>query len=172
MPLKRTTSLLRRLRGQTHGSFRQEVPPERSNPTTVRRSHSLHTAHAAKPAVTTWVDHEEDLQLVSAPSFPRSIGRMVDTLHGRIHVVELHRPPFGIYGVYITEGNEGGVFVSRFANSVARKFYSGLLSEGDELVAVNGEKVRGKSLDYVYDVLARLDTVVLTVVPVGSRLDW
>ena len=165
---ERNTSLLHRLRRRKHGSFRYAAPRRRSN-SAIKRSLSERMAHRR---TNTWADNEEDLQPISGPTYPRSIGRMVATLAGKIHVVELHRPISGKYGIFITEGLDGGVIVSRFADSMAQKFYSGLLSAGDELVAVNGEMVRERSVDYVYNLLAKLDTVVFTVMPIGSRPDW
>ena len=165
---KRSASILQRLK-RKHGSFNR-TDRQRKRRVPVKRSFSDRIAYHIRKG---WVDYEEDLELISQPSRPRQVGRMIDTQAGRRHVVELHRPPSGKYGIFISEGyRKSGVFISRFADLTAAKFYVGLLSPGDEIVRVNGENVGDKSLDYVYDILTDLDAVVLTVIPIGSRPDW
>ena len=168
-PVKRSASILQRLKRRRHGSFRYERRPKRHLP--VKRAFSDRIAYQIRKG---WIDYEEDLELISNPSRPRTIGRMVDTHAGRHHIVELHKPPSGRYGIYISEGGafRRGVFISRFAEGVAAKFYSGLLSPGDEIIEVNGQPIRDKSLDYVYNMLASLDSVLLMILPVSARSDW
>ena len=168
-PVKRSASILQRLKRRRHGSFRYERRPKRHLP--VKRAFSDRIAYQIRKG---WIDYDEDLELISNPSRPRTIGRMVDTHAGRHHIVELHKPPSGRYGIYISEGGafRRGVFISRFAEGVAAKFYSGLLSPGDEIIEVNGQPIRDKSLDYVYNMLASLDSVLLMILPVSARSDW
>ena len=168
-PLKRSTSILQRLKRRKHGSFRYERRPKRHLP--VKRAFSDRIAYHIRKG---WIDYDEDLELISHPSRPRTIGRMVDTHAGRHHIVELHKPPSGRYGIYISEGSafRRGIFISRFAEGVAAKFYIGLLSPGDEIVEVNGQPICDKSLDYVYNMLASLDSVLLMILPVSARSDW
>ena len=168
-PPKRSASILQRLKKRRYGSFRYERKPRRRLP--VKRAFSDRITYHIRKG---WVDYDEDLELISTPSRPRTIGRMVDTHAGRYHIVELHKPSSGRYGIYISEGGafRKGIFVSRFAEGVASKFYSGLLSPGDEIIKVNGQPVQDKSLDYVYNILASLDSVLLMILPVSARSDW
>lgn len=166
-PPRRSASILQRLRQRRHGSFKRERRSRIRMP--VKRSFSDRITYQVRKR---WLDSDEDLYPISNPSLPRHVGRMVKTNSAPFHIVELHRPPSGRYGIYITEGKSGGVYVSRFAEGVAEKFYSGLLGPGDEIVAVNGQSVRDKSLDCVYDLLSSLDSVVLTILPIYARPDW
>ena len=160
-------SFLQRVRRRKHGSFKRDRKPKRRSP--VKRSFSDRITYRDRKE---WVDYEEELYPISSPSFLRPIGRMVDTHTTNLHVVELHKLPNGKYGIYITEGVTGGVFISRFAGRLAEKFYSGLLAPGDEIIAVNREVVKDKSIDYVQNLLATLNSAVLSIVPVSSRPDW
>ena len=120
-----------------------------------------------------WIDYEEDLEFISNPSRLRRVGRMIARKAGTLHIVQLNRPPSGLYGIYISQtDSRPGIFISRFADSNAAKFYSGLLSPGDEIIRVNKEDVKDKSVDYVYDMLETLDSVIFSIVPVCSRPDW
>ncbi len=120
-----------------------------------------------------WIDYEEDLDFISQPTHPRPVGRMIDKKAGRLHVVQLYKPPNGRYGVYISQtGQKKGVYISRFANSVAEKFFTGLISPGDQIVRVNGKNIREQSVDDVYDLMTVSDSVIFTVIPVSSRLNW
>lgn len=88
-------------------------------------------------------------------------------------MVQLYKPPSGRYDIYISQSNQRrGVFISRFADSIAEKFYIGLISPGDQIVRVNGKNIGDGSVDYVYDLMTRSDSVIFTVVPVTSRPDW
>lgn len=165
-PPRRNTSILQRLR-RRRGSFRQDVRPRRRTP--VQRSLSDRFVYHLKKK---WEDHEEKLYPISAPSLLRPIGRLLRTYAGRLHIIQLHKPPDGRYGIYITQGVEQKVFISRFANATAEKFYAGLLSPGDEIVSVNKQKIRGKSLDSVHNMLSQLDSVIIAVVPVTAHRNW
>lgn len=164
---KRTASILQRLK-RKRGSFKEDGKLKKRLP--VKRSHSEHMTYHIKRG---WIDYEEDLELISHPSHPRPVGRMIDKKAGRLHVVQLYKPPSGRYGIYISQSNQRrGVFISRFADSIAEKFYIGLISPGDQIVRVNGKNIGDGSVDYVYDLMTRSDSVIFTVVPVTSRPDW
>ena len=164
---KRRTSILQRLR-RRRGSFKTEKRPKRRVP--VKRSFSDRITYHIRKG---WIDYEEDLEFISNPSRLRRVGRMIERKAGTLHIVQLNRPPSGMYGIYISQSDaRPGIFISRFADSNASKFYAGLLSPGDEIVRVNKEDVKEKSVDYVYDMLETLDTVIFTIVPVCSRPDW
>lgn len=165
-PPRRSASILQRLR-RRHGSFRRYGRPRRRTP--VRRSFSDRFVYHLKKR---WVDYEEDLCPVSNPSLLRPIGRLLRTHAGRLHIIELHKPPNGHFGIYITQGAEQKIFISRFANVTAEKFYTGLLTPGDEIVSINGQEIRDKSLDYVYGILSQLNSVVLSLVPVSAHRNW
>ena len=164
-PPKRNASILQRLR-RRHGSFRQESRPRRRTP--VQRSFSDRFVHLLKEK---WVDHKEERHQISTPSFLRPIGRLLRTHAGMLHIIQLHKPPSGHFGIYISQVGKK-IFISRFATAMAEKFYAGLLTPGDEIVSVNRERVRGKPLDSVYHVLAQLDSVVLAVVPITAHRNW
>jgi hypothetical protein len=164
---KRRASILQRLR-RRHGSFNSTKRPKRYVP--VKRSFSDRMTYDIRKG---WIDYEEDLEFISNPSKLRRIGRMIARKAGTLHIVQLNRPPSGLYGIYISQTEaRPGIFISRFADSNAAKFYSGLLSPGDEIIRVNKENVKNKSVDDVYDMLETLDTVIFSIVPVCSRPDW
>ena len=164
---KRRASILQRLR-RRHGSFNSTKRPKRYIP--VKRSFSDRMTYDIRKG---WIDYEEDLEFISNPSKLRRVGRMIARKAGTLHIVQLNRPPSGLYGIYISQTEaRPGIFISRFADSNAAKFYSGLLSPGDEIIRVNKEDVKNKSVDDVYDMLETLDTVIFSIVPVCSRPDW
>lgn len=98
---------------------------------------------------------------------------MIDKKAGQFHMVQLYKPPSGRYGIYISQnGHKMGVFISRFANSTAEKFYSGLIRPGDQIIRVNGKNIKEQSVDDVYDLMTESNSVIFTVIPVNSRPDW
>lgn len=165
---QRAPSILQRLK-RRRGSFRQETSP-RPRRMPVQRSLSDRFVYHLKRKWET--STQEDPYAISTPSQLRPIGRLLRTYTGRLHIIQLHKPPDGHYGIYITQRAGRKIFISRFATPTAEKFYAGLLSPGDELVSINKLKIRGKSLDYVYSVLSQLDSVVIGVVPVTAHRNW
>ena len=169
-PPQRAPSFLQRLRRRQHGSFRQDT---RSRPRRMPVQRSLSDRfvyHLKRKWETT--SPQGNPYLISTPSHLRPIGRLLRTYTGKLHVIQLHRPANGQYGIYITQGVDRKIFISRFATPTAEKFFAGLLSPGDELVSVNKLKVRGKSLDFVYNILSQLDSVIIAVVPVTAHRNW
>ena len=165
---KRSASFLQRIKLRRGTSFKIESRPKKRVP--VRRSFSDRMMYQIRKGL---VDYKQDMNFISKPSHLRRIGRMIDKQAGRFHIVQLHRPPSGRYGIYITESAfRRGIFVSRFADASTAKFYSGLVAPGDEIVKIDKEKVKDKSVDYVYEKLAKMDSVVFTILPVNSRPDW
>ena len=127
---------------------------------------------AVKPTSQTWVDYEEDLDPVSKPSFFRHIGRIVGTGPGAAYTVELHKPPQGKLGLYIAQGfdetkQKKSVFITRFYQQNAEKFYGGLLQPRDELIAVNDRLVRDRPVSEVQQLIGRQDNVRLTILPIS-----
>ena len=168
-PVHRAPSILQRLR-RRHGSFRQDPTRSQRRRMPVQRSLSDRFVYHLKKK---WeASPQENPYSISTPSHLRPIGRLLRTYTGRLHVIQLHKPTDGHYGIYITQGSERKIFISRFATPTAEKFYAGLLSPGDELVSVNKLRVRGKSLDYVYSILSQLDSVIIAVVPVTAHRNW
>ena len=165
---RRNASFLQRLR-RKRGNFRRDIRPRRHLP--VQRSFSDRFVYHLRKR---WEDRdrEEVVYPISTPSLLRPIGRLLRTYAGRLHVIQLHKPADGQYGIYITQGVDNKIFVSRFATATAKKFYAGLLSPGDEIVSVNKLKIRGKSLDSVYTLLSELDSVIIAVVPVTAHRNW
>jgi len=166
IPPKRTNSFLQRIKLRRVTSFKTE----RKKRMPVRRSMSDRVAYQIKRGL---IDYKQDTDFIGKPSQMRRIGRMIDKQAGRFHIVQLHRPPSGRFGIYINQSTvRRGIFISRFADAGTAKFYSGLLAPGDEIVKVNTVRVKGKSVDYVYNILSELDSAVFTIVPVNSRPDW
>lgn len=164
---KRTTSILQRLK-RKQGSFKEDSQLKRRLP--VKRSLSERVTYHIKKG---WVDYVEDLDFISQPSYPRAVGRMIDKRAGQLHVVQLYKPPNGRYGIYISQrGDKSGIFISRFADATAAKFYTGLISPGDQIVRVNGKNIVDQSVDYVYDLMTLSDSVIFTVIPVSSHSNW
>ena len=167
-PPKRSSSFLQRIKLRRGTSFKIERRPKKRVP--VRRSFSDRIMYQIKKGQ---IEYKQDLNFISNPSHLRRIGRMIDKLAGRLHLVQLHRPPNGRYGIYITQSAaRKGIFVSRFADDNTAKFYSGLIAPGDEIIKINKDRVKEKTVDYVYDAMAKLNSVVFTILPVHSRPDW
>ena len=165
---QRAPSILQRLK-RRRGSFRREVEPHHRHRQVQRSLSDRFVYHLKKK----WERGSgEDLCPISSPSQLRPVGRLLRTYAGRLHILQLHKPPDGHYGIYITQGVEGKIFISRFATATAQKFFAGLLSPGDELVMINKIKIRGKSLDYVYSLLSQMDSVIVGVVPVTAHRNW
>ena len=118
-----------------------------------------------------WLDSEEELDAVSKPSYFRHIARLVHHGPGSIRVVEIHKPPHGKYGIYLvqgcsdSDGESKSVFISRFYEETLAKFYAGLLSPGDEILAVNSLPVRDKPVQEVQKMFSHAEMVRLTVFP-------
>lgn len=164
---KRTASILQRLK-RRRGSFKEENRLKKRLP--VKRSLSDRMAYNIQKG---WVDYQEDLNFISQPSYPRAVGRMIDKKAGRYHVVQLYKPPNGRYGIYISQlGNRSGIFISRFADATAAKFYAGLISPGDQIIRVNGKNIVDQSVDTVYDLMTASDSVIFTVIPVSPHSNW
>ena len=166
---RRNPSILKRLIIRKRGSFKQDGIEKKRLP--VKRSLSSRITYHIRKG---WVDYEEDLNFISQPSQARAMGRMVDKKAGKYHMVQLYRPPSGKYGIYISETpGRRGVFISRFADQHAAKFYSGLISPGDQIIRVNGINVSEEnSVDDVYDLMTASDSVIFTVIPISMRSDW
>eukprot|EP00118_Oscarella_pearsei_P028333 m.1904 g.1904 ORF g.1904 m.1904 type:complete len:390 (+) comp8024_c0_seq1:131-1300(+) len=110
---------------------------------------------------------------IGHPTGFRLIGRVTKMKAGNIHEIELHKPPSGTCGFYIRKGSESeGIYVSKFSNGYPEKFYSGLLGVGDKILAVNGVKLKRKTLDEVFDLMKSTDNLILTVQPSLLRPQW
>ena len=123
-----------------------------------------------------WIDHEDDLDPVSRPSYFRHLGHVVKTGPGLIQTIELNKPPHGKFGIYISQGidpnsQSKSIFVSRFYQENMSRFYGGMLRPGDEILAVNGHLIRDKPVSRVTELLAGLETVQLTVLPIITKTD-
>ncbi len=163
---KRSTSFLQRLKLGRVTSFKIE----RKKSVPVRRSMSDRVMYQIKRGL---IEYKQGMNFISRPSHMRRIGRMIDKQAGKFHIVQLHRPPTGRYGIYITQSIlRRGIFVARFDDDGTAKFYTGLLAPGDEIIKVNTVRVKEKSVDYVYNIMSQLNSVVFTIVPVNSRPDW
>lgn len=117
-----------------------------------------------------WIDHEDELDPVSRPSYFRHIGHVIKAGPGLVQTIQLNRPPQGRFGIYIAQGidvesNTTSIFVSRFYQANMSLFYGSLLQPGDEIIAINGRLVRDVPILTVTKLLAGLDTVQLTILP-------
>ena len=121
-----------------------------------------------------WIDHMDDLDPVSRPSYFRHIGQVISTGPGMVQTIELNRPSHGKFGFYIAQGyDEDGqsksIFVSRFYQKNMDKFLASLLRPGDEILAINGQPVRELPIAKVTAILSGLETVQLTILPVTAE---
>ncbi|KAF3690566.1 Partitioning defective 6 -like protein gamma [Channa argus] len=91
----------------------------------------------------------ESVENISCPSSSHSGGRVLD--------LELRRRMRGTFGFSISRRSSphSGVYVDDMVDCSTEKLYSGLLSVGDEILEVNGEKVAGLSLDQVTELLTQ-----------------
>ena len=120
-----------------------------------------------------WIDHEDELDPVSRPSYFRHIGHVIKAGPGMVQTIQLYRPPLGKFGVYIAQGvdpesNSKSIFVSKFYQEHLSMFYGSLLRPGDEILAVNGQLVRDVPIAKVTKLLTGLETVRLTILPVTA----
>lgn len=120
-----------------------------------------------------WIDHMDDLDPVSRPSYFRHIGQVISTGPGMVQTIELNRPSHGKFGFYIAQGNDPdgqskSIFVSRFYQKAMDKFLASLLRPGDEILAINGQPVRELPISEVTAILSDLETVQLTILPLTA----
>ena len=121
-----------------------------------------------------WIDHEDELDPVSRPSYFRHIGHVVKAGPGLTQTIQLNRPPQGKFGVYIAQGinpesDSTSIFVSRFYQENVSMFYGSLLRPGDEIVAVDGQLVRDVPISRVIRLIAGQETVQLTILPITAK---
>jgi hypothetical protein len=143
------------------------------NKTTLSRTHVTALGYLATPIIT--LEETPDASPVSKPYDPRIVGRVVKTKAGNVHQVELHKPPSGPFGFVIAKGtvnDKTAIYISKFKDGYPEKFFAGLLRTGDKIIAVNGVKVKRKSLDSVQELMKSSDTLVLTVKPRLLSSDW
>ncbi|XP_026200701.1 uncharacterized protein si:dkey-121a11.3 isoform X2 [Anabas testudineus] len=104
---------------------------------------------------------------IGHPGSTRSIGRVLQVCCDGTVQLELSRPPGGMFGFIISQGSAhstSGVYVEDMLDYSTEKLYSGLLSVGDEILEVNGEKVAGLSLDQVTLLLSQNPSTMVCVI--------
>jgi hypothetical protein len=111
---------------------------------------------------------------IDNPTHFRPIARILSYCNDGTLTVELTRPPHGPFGFYIERGKDdlhNCVFVSRLSDGLPEKFFSGLLSVGDEILEINGITVKSTQLDFIYDLLAdsQQRQLVLRILPLTTR---
>ena len=121
-----------------------------------------------------WFDNNT---AVSRPSDATSLGRIIAISESfeSAYKLELKRPKDNLFGFFIQKGYKQfrrGVFVSRIVDSSSAKFLSGLLNPGDEILEINGESTKQKSIAEVHKIMADSRVLFLTVLPYLSRKDW
>lgn len=63
-----------------------------------------------------------------------------------------------------------GIFVKRIGDGHPAKILAGLLQVGDEILEINGQRVKEeKNLDLVYDLILDSDNLVLKIRPLERR---
>ncbi|XP_068578443.1 uncharacterized protein KIAA1614 homolog [Cebidichthys violaceus] len=103
---------------------------------------------------------------VSRPSSVRSVGRVLQVCSDGTFLLEVSRPKGQMYGFIISRGRgrpDSGVYVEDMVDSCNKKLYAGLLSVGDEILDVNGEKVACLSLDQVTHLLTQSTSATIRV---------
>ena len=65
-----------------------------------------------------------------------------------------------------------GIFVTRLGDGHPAKILAGLLQVGDEILEINGQDIRRKKLDDVYDLMMDNDALMLHVRPLASRAEY
>uniref|UniRef100_A0A8R1DYY8 PDZ domain-containing protein n=1 Tax=Caenorhabditis japonica TaxID=281687 RepID=A0A8R1DYY8_CAEJA len=80
----------------------------------------------------------------------------------RVLVEKMMPGPFGFYiATGVVAGQRAGIFISR----VSLPSLSPMLTVGDEIIYVDEEYVKGRSLEYVQSVIAGKTSVTITLVP-------
>lgn len=139
----------------------------------LKKSASLQPSHVNE-TTKVWFDHTT---AVSRPSNGQVLGRILTMREdiGMAYEIEIQRPKDGLFGFFIQKGYKEcrkGVFISRIMDSASAKFIAGLLNPGDELLEVNGESTRMKSVAEVQNIMAHSDKLLLTIMPYVGRKDW
>ena len=62
--------------------------------------------------------------------------------------------------------------MTRLGDGHPAKILAGLLQVGDEILEINGQDIRRKKLDDVYDLMMDNNTLVLQVRPLASRAEY
>ncbi|XP_076315409.1 uncharacterized protein LOC143227942 [Tachypleus tridentatus] len=89
-------------------------------------------------------------------------------------VIELNRPEGKPFGFFVARGkinNCRGVFVSRMKDHETRKLLSGLVDIGDEIQEIDGVCVKEKDIMEVNSLMAKKNTILLTITPYSCRQD-
>ncbi|XP_040896266.1 uncharacterized protein si:dkey-121a11.3 [Toxotes jaculatrix] len=95
---------------------------------------------------------------IGSPCSLRSVGRVLEVGSDGTFLLGLSRPRNRTYGFIISRGRgrlDSGVYVEDMVDNSTEKLYAGLLSVGDEILEVNGEKVACLSLDQVTQLLTQ-----------------
>ncbi|XP_039983819.1 uncharacterized protein si:dkey-121a11.3 isoform X2 [Xiphias gladius] len=111
-----------------------------------------------KPAADRFLQRCLSVEDVGSPCSLRSVGRVLQVGSDGTFLLELSRPTNQTYGFVISRGRgrpDTGVYVEDMMDSSTEKLYAGLLSVGDEILEVNGEKVACLSLDQVTHLLTQ-----------------
>ena len=61
--------------------------------------------------------------------------------------------------------------MSRLSDGLPQKFFSGLLSVGDEILEINSAVVTGMELDLVYDLIADQEKLVVKLMPFAAKAE-
>ncbi|XP_066504306.1 uncharacterized protein KIAA1614 isoform X4 [Hoplias malabaricus] len=118
------------------------------------------------PALSRGLQRTLSVEDVGSPSAVRSVGRVAQAFPDGTLLLELSRPPEGLFGFLVSRGKgrpDSGVYVEEMGDSSTQKLYAGLLGVGDEILEVNGEKVSGLSLELVTRLMIQNSTASLRV---------
>ena len=99
---------------------------------------------------------------------------MIARKAGTLHVVQLNRLPMECMAFTSHRVIQDRAFSSLISHIQMQPSFIlvSFLLHGDEIIRVNKENVKEKTVDYVHDLLEKLDSVIFSIVPLCSRPDW
>lgn len=139
----------------------------------LKKAASLEPSHVNE-STKVWFDHTT---AVSRPSNGQVLGRIITMREdiGMAYEIELQRPNNGLFGFFIQKGYKlfrKGIFISRIMDSSGAKFLAGLLNPGDEVIEINHQNTKTKTIAEVHNIMANSDKLTLTILPYIGRKDW
>ncbi|KAL6107682.1 kiaa1614 [Pungitius sinensis] len=165
---KKSSGLLKKTPSVVHGSTFSQLRKSLSVESFVLEQKKKKTDRSAdyRPAADQLLQRCLSIEDVSCPSSVRSIGRVLQVCSDGTFLLEVIRPKSQMYGFIISRGRgrpDSGVYVEDMVDSSTKKLYAGLLTVGDEILEVNGEKVACLSLDQVTHMLTESTSATLRV---------
>uniref|UniRef100_A0A914X4J8 PDZ domain-containing protein n=1 Tax=Plectus sambesii TaxID=2011161 RepID=A0A914X4J8_9BILA len=159
-PARRTESSQRSRRSRSAG--RPRPPPSRETVDEIiaTTAYQHHAGRSAQP-MPSFYSSERDY---AAQNGRQVLSRLVALDHRGYRTVEIEKLEPGPFGFYIATGvlnRRKGIYVSR----VSLTCLAPLLAVGDEILYVDGEPIKGRSLEYVQNMIRCKQRVILTILP-------